>query len=1305
MKKILNRNLASVLVVNIFLLMLAPPTWAQGATEQVVGRHRAIVAKVSGDVDVKTAGSSEWVKAVVNRELKTGDKIRTGAGANCKIKVSGQGADLGDFDIGASSEVTVGNLQQVKTTARAFFMLQKAITRDDVGMDLKSGDMRSGFHRAEGRVGNYNVYTPVAVAGVRGTKFELDLDGGKPWYEKLQDEGKGQGEEMDLTATVLEGEVALSGPNWQRTLDAGQQLHATTGQIPGNATNADSSRLDNIDKSLKVSTDQTAPTFAGAVSVAKTGANAVVSWQPASDDSSTPDRIVYDIFASTSSAAQDFSSPTATSSAGATQFTLTNLQENSNYYVVVRARDEAGNHDANTKEVSSATGDNKAPTFNGAASISRTSGTTATVTWEAATDNVTAPSAIVYDLYVATSSQGENYTTALATTDAGATSFNLENLNALSTYYVVVRARDAAGNRDPNTAEVSTSVAATATAADNFDTNVEIERMTKELFTDYEREDQSNFMSLVNPSFAGVNNTGNALSYTTLEQSVKSDFDILSSSSFEPSITSLTSFGGNRIGARVNWSARFHFTSVDTEVVLSGLNADLIWSTLERPFSLVSWGGSSPFGLTVPSDTSSAGTTQILTTITELTNLTGGGGTQNVPAPSIASVSGFPSSLDLSGDYHDFAPFRATVSGTNFQSGARVEWYDASTTMWTDLGTMSTSEAASSVFFSAADAIFVDFSKLIVQYFNGDLSTEDFKIRVVNPDGQVSNEYTFSVSSRPGPINLTSLSTDKTVLNSPGSGPYNFTVTGFNIVTSVSGAVSVSTVPNVVITQADGVTQEPNFTVSNVALAAPSALTSPQTLTFQSNLTGSVNSGTYDVKVTDARSQSYVFFFNVSPSTNVTWSTNQTLTSDYIIPAGNTLNVSNGVTVTSSSGAKIIVQGSLNAGSANFNGVGIDVQSGGTAILNGATVQNVSGAPGVNVSGGSANITNGSLTSNQHGALIASGSLTMSGTTITGSTFDGIEVNGGTASLTNLSVTSNGAGLKNNGSGNVTISGGSYSSNTAEGIVQNGSGTLSIQGGATISGNNPDNVRVSSSGSLVMTNASITGANAGLRVDATASGAAVQLSGVTISAPSTFGIVAATGTIQLNGSNTINGGSTSSIDLSGNASLQTAGSSNIITGSGTSAGVATGPGSSGSVSISSGTTISNTTNGLFIRGSGSVTLNGSIQNCSAAGADINSFASVVTISGASVTGGVRGILVDNSGGISASSTTIQGSMFGVERVATGTGAIFLSGCNLTGSGGHDLTVLDPSAGQNNPNGANGGYKNFFNSGDRVLNPQ
>src|SRR5438309_3444236 len=75
------------------------------------------------------------------------------------------------------------------------------------------------------------------------------------------------------------------------------------------------------------------------------------------------------------------------------------------------------------------------------------------LTWDAATDDVSPSSTIVYLVYQANAPGSEDFSTPTYTTAAGATSFATPPLPADKPVYFVVRADDQAGNIDRNAVE------------------------------------------------------------------------------------------------------------------------------------------------------------------------------------------------------------------------------------------------------------------------------------------------------------------------------------------------------------------------------------------------------------------------------------------------------------------------------------------------------------------------------------------------------------------------------------------------------------------------------------------------------------------------------------------------------------------------------------------------------------------------------------------------------------------------------------------------------------------------------------
>ncbi|MCC7381707.1 MAG: hypothetical protein IT384_07735 [Deltaproteobacteria bacterium] len=99
--------------------------------------------------------------------------------------------------------------------------------------------------------------------------------------------------------------------------------------------------------------DPLPPAFGGLASAALTrsATAAILAWAPAQDDTTAPGAIVYEVFESSASRAQDFTRPARlVTSAGALRAELPGLTPSTPYCWVVRARDAAGNRDSNTVE-------------------------------------------------------------------------------------------------------------------------------------------------------------------------------------------------------------------------------------------------------------------------------------------------------------------------------------------------------------------------------------------------------------------------------------------------------------------------------------------------------------------------------------------------------------------------------------------------------------------------------------------------------------------------------------------------------------------------------------------------------------------------------------------------------------------------------------------------------------------------------------------------------------------------------------------------------------------------------------------
>ncbi|MDY0004890.1 MAG: fibronectin type III domain-containing protein, partial [Polyangia bacterium] len=300
-----------------------------------------------------------------------------------------------------------------------------------------------------------------SATGISNTQIEL-------LWEAATDDQSDQAEIVyDVYQAEAETGINYASPTY--TTGGGATSLTVFGLSPGTtyyfvvrardlAGNRDNNQLVRSGTTLS-NADTTPPTFAGLASATGASASRIdLAWSAASDDTTAPGDIVYDIYQASASGGQSYGTPNYTTAPGATSFPVTGLGPATTYYFVVRARDQAGNQDNNVVERSASTSDTAdvtPPTFAGLATADAVTETGILLTWADATDAVTSPADMVYLVYQATTSGGQSFGTPTYTTSPGATSFLVTSLSPATSYYFVVRAMDQAGNSDTNTVQRS----------------------------------------------------------------------------------------------------------------------------------------------------------------------------------------------------------------------------------------------------------------------------------------------------------------------------------------------------------------------------------------------------------------------------------------------------------------------------------------------------------------------------------------------------------------------------------------------------------------------------------------------------------------------------------------------------------------------------------------------------------------------------------------------------------------------------------------------------------------------------------
>lgn len=120
----------------------------------------AAVASITGQVDIRQ-GRSQWAAARKDDILNPGDSVRTGAASKARLVLDdGTLLMVGELSVFLFKDVST---DFSKSSSSSQFSLESGAVRAVVEKKLASGS-------------DFTIETPTAVAGVRGTDFEVELD-------------------------------------------------------------------------------------------------------------------------------------------------------------------------------------------------------------------------------------------------------------------------------------------------------------------------------------------------------------------------------------------------------------------------------------------------------------------------------------------------------------------------------------------------------------------------------------------------------------------------------------------------------------------------------------------------------------------------------------------------------------------------------------------------------------------------------------------------------------------------------------------------------------------------------------------------------------------------------------------------------------------------------------------------------------------------------------------------------------------------------------------------------------------------
>lgn len=206
-----------------------------------------------------------------------------------------------------------------------------------------------------------------------------------------------------------------------------------------------------VEKSVLATPDTTPPTFGGAKAAKSAPDSSVtISWDAATDDRTPPEGMRYVVSVVDGAGG---ATTLAVVDGPQTEVTVPGGLAGERRRYRVNALDAADNLDANQAVIDGSAGpDADPPLFAGCDAVEILGSKIARVRWAPASDDVTPPERIVYEVFATKAGAAPDFASPTLESSGG-TSAIVRGLEANQDYAFVCRARDLQGNRDANTTE------------------------------------------------------------------------------------------------------------------------------------------------------------------------------------------------------------------------------------------------------------------------------------------------------------------------------------------------------------------------------------------------------------------------------------------------------------------------------------------------------------------------------------------------------------------------------------------------------------------------------------------------------------------------------------------------------------------------------------------------------------------------------------------------------------------------------------------------------------------------------------
>lgn len=147
-----------MLYISLILICLYSLTFAQEV------KREAKIISIEGMARVKAMHTKLWIPAEIGMILREGDMLKTGPDAWVMLNLNGSG-QTATVEVESNSQLYFTELikdEQVKS--------QKTL------LELAMGEILITVQKADSPESSFEVKTPTAIVGVRGTKFAVKVE-------------------------------------------------------------------------------------------------------------------------------------------------------------------------------------------------------------------------------------------------------------------------------------------------------------------------------------------------------------------------------------------------------------------------------------------------------------------------------------------------------------------------------------------------------------------------------------------------------------------------------------------------------------------------------------------------------------------------------------------------------------------------------------------------------------------------------------------------------------------------------------------------------------------------------------------------------------------------------------------------------------------------------------------------------------------------------------------------------------------------------------------------------------------------